>query len=486
MIRQERDMFSRIMGMVMAVILLVAVGISSMSYFTLRNQQISARLDALMREAREIAYLAARNSASSVGILFGQNDSTMNYIRWKSEQVYADYGAYILVVDRRGRVMDNMRTAYAEDPDFVASLDGQDISLALTMVLSGQEVALRLPIGGDPAFMVGVPFVQNDNVLGAVLIQTKAQVIEGGLMAMIPQTIMVATTAMSIAAALVFFYVRSVMRPLGDVTRAARAMADGNFNVRVSTETGSPEITELSTAFNSMAGKLSEVESNRREFVANVSHELRSPITSISGFVEGMEDGTIPAEEHPKYLALVGDETRRLSKLIGDLLALSRLERDDAALEWSEFDINEMLRRAIIRRVNDLESKRMEVECDFQLEPCLVRADSDRIEQVVVNLLDNAIKFTPQGGKITLTTGVDKDICTVVVQDNGVGIPPEDRGRVFDRFFTADRAHTAGKGTGLGLSICQRIMEMHGQSLRLKDTEEGTAFAFTLEKVKAV
>lgn len=479
-------MFSRIMGMVMAVILLVTVGISSMSYFTLRNQQISARLDALMREAREIAYLAARNSASSVGILFGQNDSTMNYIRWKSEQVYADYGAYILVVDRRGRVMDNIRTAYAKDPDFVASLDGQDISLALTMVLSGQEVALRLPIGGDPAFMVGVPFVQDDTVLGAVLIQTKAQVIEGGLMAMIPQTIMVATTAMSIAAALVFFYVRSVMRPLGDVTRAARAMADGNFNVRVSTETGSPEITELSTAFNSMAGKLSEVESSRREFVANVSHELRSPITSISGFVAGMEDGTIPAEEHPKYLALVGDETRRLSKLIGDLLALSRLERDDAALEWSEFDINEMLRRAIIRRVNDLESKRMEVECDFQLEPCLVRADSDRIEQVVVNLLDNAIKFTPQGGKITLTTGADKDICTVVVQDNGVGIPPEDRGRVFDRFFTADRAHTAGKGTGLGLSICQRIMEMHGQSLRLKDTEEGTAFAFTLEKVKAV
>lgn len=477
-------MFSRIMGMVMAVILLVTIGISGMSYLTLRNQQISARLDALMQEAREIAYLAARNSASSVGILFGQNDSTMNYIRWKSEKVYQDYGAYILVVDRRGRVMDNMRTAYAEDPDFVASLDGQELSVALSMVLSGQEVALRLPIGGDPAFMVGVPFVQNDIVLGAVLIQTGAQIIEGSIMAMIPQTVMVATTAITLAAALVFFYVRSVMRPLGDVTRAARAMADGNFNVRVSTETGSPEITELSTAFNSMAGKLSEVESSRREFVANVSHELRSPITSISGFVEGMEDGTIPAEEHPKYLALVGDETRRLSKLIGDLLALSRLERDDAALEISEFDINEMLRRSIIRRVNDLESKQMEVECDFQQEPCMVRADSDRIEQVVVNLLDNAIKFTPQGGRITLTTQADKDHCTVTVADNGVGIAPEDREKVFDRFFTADRAHTAGKGTGLGLSICQRIMEMHGQSLKLKDTQEGTAFAFTLEKAE--
>jgi len=477
-------MFSRIMGVVMAVILMVTIGISGMSYLTLRNQQISARLNALTQEAREIAYLAARNSASSVGILFGQNDSTMNYIRWKSEKVYQDYGAYILVVDRRGRVMDNMRTAYAEDPDFVASLDGQELSVALSMVLSGQEVALRLPIGGDPAFMVGVPFVQNDTVLGAVLIQTGAQIIEGSIMAMIPQTVMVAATAITLAAALVFFYVRSVMRPLGDVTRAARSMADGNFNVRVSTETGSPEITELSTAFNSMAGKLSEVESSRREFVANVSHELRSPITSISGFVEGMEDGTIPAEEHPKYLALVGDETRRLSKLIGDLLALSRLERDDAALEISEFDINEMLRRAIIRRVNDLESKQMEVECDFRQEPCMVRADSDRIEQVVVNLLDNAIKFTPQGGKITLTTQADKDHCTVTVADNGVGIAPEDREKVFDRFFTADRAHTAGKGTGLGLSICQRIMEMHGQSLRLKDTQEGTAFAFTLEQAE--
>lgn len=477
-------MFSRIMGMVIAVILLVTVGLSGVSYLRLRSQQISNRMDALMKEAREIAYLAAQNSASSVGILFGEDDSTMDFIRWKSEKVYKDYGAYILVVDRRGRVMDNMRTAYAEDPDFVDSLDGQELSMALTMVLSGQEVALRLPIGGDPAFMVGVPFVQNDTVLGAVLIQTGTQVIEGGLMAMMPQTISVAMAAVSLAATLVFFYVRSVMKPLSDVTSAARAMADGNFDVRVSTETGSPEITELSTAFNSMAGKLSEVEGSRREFVANVSHELRSPITSIRGFVEGMEDGTIPPEEHGKYLALVSDETRRLSKLIGDLLALSRLERDDAALDFSDFDINEMLRRAIIRRVNDLESKQMEIDCDFQLEPCMVHADSDRIEQVVVNLLDNAIKFTPQGGRITLTTTADKDTCTVTVADNGVGIAPEDRNRVFERFFTADRAHTAGKGTGLGLSICQRIMDMHGHTLQLLDTQEGTAFAFTLSRAK--
>ena len=141
-----------------------------------------------------------------------------------------------------------------------------------------------------------------------------------------------------------------------------------------------------------------------------------------------------------------------------------------------------MLRRAIIRRVNDLEEKQMEVDCNFRVEPCMVHADSDRIEQVVVNLLDNAVKFTPRGGQITLTTEENKGVITVTIQDNGAGILPEDRTKIFERFFTADRAHTSGKGTGLGLSICQRIMEMHGQRIWLKDTQEGAAFAFTLEK----
>ena len=112
----------------------------------------------------------------------------------------------------------------------------------------------------------------------------------------------------------------------------------------------------------------------------------------------------------------------------------------------------------------------------------MVRADSDRIEQVVINLLDNAIKFTPEGGKITLESAAKDGIAEITVRDSGCGVPEEDREKIFDRFFTADRAHTAGKGTGLGLSICKRIMEMHGQSIRLLDTDEGAAFRFTLER----
>ena len=264
-------------------------------------------------------------------------------------------------------------------------------------------------------------------------------------------------------------------------------MSEGNFSVRAPEGKATcPEIAELSASFNTMAEKLSQVEESRREFVANVSHELRSPITAISGYVEGMRDGTIGQEDYPQYLTIVSDETTRLKNLIGDLLKLSRLEKDDAALNKTNFDICELLSRVLLHRTGDLEAKKMDVECDFAPEPCMVNADESRIEQVAVNLLDNAIKFTPDGGVIRMSVRVNQGICTVIVQDNGVGISPEDRPHVFERFYTADKAHTSGKGTGLGLSICQRIMEMHGQKITLMDTgdEAGAAFAFTLDCAK--
>lgn len=476
-------MFTRIMAIVVAVILLVTMSLASLGGVMLQGQKVNGSLEALTKEAREIAYLAAQNnSGSGFGFFFGTGSDMSEYISWKAEQVYQEYGAYILVVDRRGRIMDNMNLTYADNPDFAASLSSREITQAMAKILGGEEISLRIMIGDMATFTVGVPFVQDERVLGAVLIQTPVQKIEAQANGVVFPIMIVSVMATMIAGMGIFLCVWRMMRPLNALTRASRSMAGGEFNVRVHPDKATPEIAELSESFNTMAEKLSEVEQNRREFVANVSHELRSPITSIRGFVEGMEDGTIPQEEHPKYLALVGDETRRLSKLIGDLLALSRLEREDVSLEYTDFDMNEMLRRAIIRRVNDLEAKQMEIECRFVEGSCMVHADSDRIEQVVVNLLDNAIKFTPSGGQITLTTEVDRDVATVTIQDNGTGILPEDRPKVFERFFTADRAHTAGKGTGLGLSICQRILEMHGQRIWLKDTQAGAAFAFTLER----
>ena len=472
-------MFARIMAVVMAAILITAVCLSGIWWITLRNQQIDARLNYLISEAEDIAYLAADVSGNSMMNYW--SSAARDHLNAKADKVNREFGAYIAVVDRWGNVMDNIQTAYSEDPAFVESLSGEEITEALRKVLQGESIRIRSSEGQAPTFTVGVPFEQNGYVRGAVFIQTRAQEIESGLDRILLTVILLTLGVLVLSGIAVFLFVRSALRPLRKMTEAAGNIAEGDFSVRVDEKQGGRELKEVSRAFNTMTQKLEGVEEGRREFVSNVSHELRSPITSIRGFAEGMADGVIPAEEHPKYLRLVADESKRLSGLVNDLLALSRLERDDAKPEMSVFDINEMLRRAIIRRMTDLEEKKIEIACEPETDPCYVRADRDRIEQVVINLLDNAIKFTGNDGKITLSSRVRGEKAEVTVRDNGIGVAEEDREKIFDRFFTADRAHTSGKGTGLGLSICRRIMEMHGQSLRLLDTDVGAAFRFTLE-----
>ena len=481
-------MFARIMAVVLAAILLTTIGLSAVWYITLRNQQIDARLDYLISEAQDIAYLASNYSDSSdiwnyfsvYGSTTG-NDMVRVIMDRKADKINREFGAYIAVVDRSSNVMDNLPAAYREDPEFVASLNSEEINSALNKIIGGETIRLRSSTGPDPTFTVGVPFTRRGFIYGAVFIQTKAQRIESGLNEILLKAGLLAAGVMLLSGVAVFLFVRSAMKPVRNLTAAAGAIAGGDFSTRLAEDRGDRDMREVSRTFNHMTKTLADVEEGRREFVANVSHELRSPITSIRGFAEGMADGVIPPEEQPKYLRLVADESKRLSNLVNDLLALSRLEREDAKPDWSVFDINEMLRRAIIRRMDDLDKKRIEAECDPAVDPCPVRADSDRIEQVIINLLDNALKFTGEDGKIRLSSAVNGNTVEVTVWDNGPGVPPEDRDRIFDRFFTGDRAHTSGKGTGLGLSICQRIMEMHGQTIRLLDTAEGAAFRFTLE-----
>ena len=473
------SLFARIMAVVLSVILLLTVALSVMSYFSLREQRINARLDYLAAEAEEIAYLAAELNGGNSYFLF--QNSPRQYLNRMAQKVNDEFGAYIAVVDRWGNVMTNIQTAYSEDPDFVASLSGEEITSALKQVLAGETIRVRSTVGSDAAFTVGVPFLQYETVTGAVFIQTRAQRIQSGMEDLLWPVLAAAVLAALLGAAAVGLIVRSIMQPLSALTEATRAMGEGDFSRRLEEDRGDRELRQVAHTFNGMSDKLREVENSRREFVANVSHELRSPITSIKGFAEGMAEGVIPAEEHPRYLRLVAEESNRLSRLVGDLLQLSRLEREDAALEKKAFDVDEMLRRAVIRRMNDLDEKKIEVDCDFPADPCTVLADEERIEQVVINLLDNAIKFTEPEGKISLKTEIRDGEAFVTIWDNGAEIPEEDRPRVFERFFTSDRAHTSGKGTGLGLSICQRILEMHGKRIELLDSGEGTAFRFTLD-----
>ena len=480
-----QSMFDRLLLLFMVVILLVALTGGAFSMVSIRSTTVENRMESLLSQAREIAFLASRVEDSTLADYLNIQTSTMAYLQWKAQAVYEDYGAYILIVDRNGRIMDNMQTAVQGSNDALQTLDPSDMSDALMEVLKGKEVQARITHASRGAvFTVAVPWVQNNAVLGAVFIHTSAQIVESEYRGLLLQIAVGFALAAIVAMFGTAFYTRGIVKPLTVITGAAEDMSRGKLNTRAEV-TGVNEVRQLAGAFNVMADKLEQVEETRKEFVANVSHELRSPVTSIHGFVEGMLDGTIPEEEYQRYLQIVFDETNRMKRLIADLLQLSRMDKGVDQLQWSDFDINELIRRVLIGRMNEIGQKTLNVQLEFEREPCMVHADNDRISQVVHNIVDNALKFVVENGNLTIRTSLLHDnTVAVVVQNDGEPIAPEDRAHLFERFYKADKAHTSGKGTGLGLSICKQILQMHGQTIDVLPLERGAGFRFTLQAAR--
>lgn len=481
---RKGSMFSQLLAGFLAVILLCVGVLFALSYYHLRSSRIEARMEALKTQAREMAYLAGQLSADNIPRAFSQTSTTEKLMKWKADGVYRKYNAYIIVYDRYG----NQRTYYNEstlrDESMKYLPSAEEYSAYLAQVIQGQEIVVQTDSTSGPLFTVIVPIQQSSlrggfTVSGLVLIQTAAQTVHASYRDLVWQ-VAVAAIALSLAALIiVYIFTRRVTRPLTAMEKAANSMAGGDFTARAPEE-GTRELLSLSSSFNQMADKLASQEQSRRDFVANVSHELRSPITSIQGFAQGLLDGTIPKDDQEKYLSIITDETHRLSKLIHFLLSLSRIENEETPLHCTSFDINERIRLSIIARMNELEEKELELETEFASDPCFVHADGDQIQQVLINLLDNAIKFTPKGGCIRFVSRIENDTLFLCIRDNGQGILPEDAPHIFDRFYKADKAHTAGKGTGLGLAICKRIMERHGQSIKLLPADQGAAFEITL------
>lgn len=474
-----QNLFDRLLALFMVVILLVAFIGGAFSMITIRNNMVESRMESLLAQAREIAFLASRINEAADYLI---PNTTMSYLQWKASSVYEDYGAYILIVDRNGRIMDNMQSALQNTSDALLTLNAEDVSVALAKVLRGDEVQATLRDSRGPIFTVAVPWVQDDGtVTGAVFIHTSSQIIEAQYHGMVLQIAIGFALASLVAIIGTALYTRGIVKPLTVITSAAEEMSRGRLSTRAEV-TGVSEVRQLAGAFNVMAEKLERTEEGRKEFVANVSHELRSPVTSIHGFVEGMLDGTIPQEESHRYLQIVYDETNRMKRLIADLLELSRMDKGVVKLNWSDFDLNELIRRAIIGRMNDIERMQLDMQLEFCEEPCMVHADSDRISEVVLNVIDNALKFLHENGRLTITTTLLHDnTVAVTIENDGEPIAPIDRDHLFERFYKADKAHTSGKGTGLGLSICKQIMDLHGQLIEVLPLDAGAGFRFTLQ-----
>ena len=271
-------------------------------------------------------------------------------------------------------------------------------------------------------------------------------------------------------------------KPLHEMAQAVHKFGHGEFDTRLTGYEGRrDEIGELAAAFNSMADSLSRSEARRSEFVANVSHELKTPMTTIAGFADGILDGTIPPERERECLQVISTETRRLSRLVRRMLDLSRLEAADRSAAQGQFNVTEVMLRVLVSLEPKVNSRQLDVDADLPDNPVMVWGDPDGITQVCYNLLDNAVKFASPGSVIGIKVAASAGKARVSVRNQGETIPKEELSMLFDRFHKTDRSRSMDRdGVGLGLYIVKSILDAHKEDITVTSEDGVTEFTFTL------
>jgi signal transduction histidine kinase len=336
----------------------------------------------------------------------------------------------------------------------------------------------------EKVFMYIQPVILKGVFKGAIVMSTPAKVILEPLRKVYSIIWICSVLAIFISSLIIYYFIRKmIISPLAEINYVAKKISKGEVEKRVKVNSKDDEISELAHSFNVMASFIETVEKNRREFISNVSHELRSPITSIKGFIGGILDGVISEDKERYYLSIAYDEIQRLSRLVNDLLDLSAMEAGKFSLRVSKIDINEIIRLCVINFETKLKQKELNVDVVLEEEHLYVLADRDRIIQVVTNLIDNAVKYVIDKGSIKIATKVKGHKVLVSIFNNGSGIPEEDLNHIWDRFYKSDKARTSKVSTGLGLPIIRNILSQLGEDVWVENKEkEGVTFFFTLKR----
>lgn len=328
---------------------------------------------------------------------------------------------------------------------------------------------------------VGLPVKVSNNVTYSVFIHSSLDEVKETLGNIYYVIWMVAFFAIITCAFIIYYLSEKILiYPLSKINNTAKKISKGEFHNRVDI-VSNDEIGELAISFNYMADYVQNLEDMRKSFIANVSHELRSPMTSIHGFVEGMLDGTIDKEKWERYLKVVDGESVRLIRMINDLLDLAKLESGEFSLQMGTFEINELISESIIKFEDKIHQKNINMMVSLIRNGVVVKGDRDRINQVITNLVDNAIKFVENSGTIHVTAVPKNDRILVSVFNSGEPIPKEDIELIWERFHKVDKARLrASGGVGLGLSIVRQILNQHDQNIWAESNKNGNTFTFTL------
>lgn len=337
----------------------------------------------------------------------------------------------------------------------------------------------------DPSIVVAIPISEDSTVSGALFLYAPVTGIEAGLAQLRRLLLYSSLAGMIVAVILMLLVSRAITRPIAAIARAATAFAQGDMTARVKVATAD-EVGRLGDIFNRMADALAQVEQHRREFLANVTHDLKTPITAIRGYTEAILDGYADRPEQIRtYLHHVLTETERINRLVNDVLDLSRLQSGQLPLHIKPYPLAELIQTVVAKNAVMVRDKQITVEVQAAGTRAVL-ADPDRLEQVLVNLLANAVRYSPPGSTVTVTAREHSDQAVVTVADNGPGIPPQDLPHIWERFYRVEKSRAQEHGgTGLGLAIVKNLVEaMHGEVNVHSVLGKGSVFSFTIPLAK--
>lgn len=445
---------------------IVATFVSNMTFEHLRRE----KADALYKEATLIANTYASD--------LYDNNTTLDTVKYQLDALDTYLSATIWIINPSGRmILDSSTPMDVENEVVVENFDPtvtQD---------SYYTVGTFFDSFDEKMISVFAPITSNYMVRGYVVIHYPISSIQASSDSLLNISYIMLVILFLLSLIIVIFFTEMVYIPLRKITEATEQYAAGNMHYEFSVDS-EDEMGYLAASLNYMASEIARSEDNQKKFVANVSHDFRSPLTSIKGYLEAMLDGTIPPEMHEKYLTIVLNETDRLTKLTNSLLTLNNLNTKGVMLERTDFDINQVIRNVAASFEGTCRQKNVAIELVLVGDYLYVNADMGKIQQVLYNLLDNAIKFSHHDSAIKIETTEKRSKIFVSVKDRGIGIPKDDLKLIWDRFYKSDLSRGKDKkGTGLGLSITKEIIHAHGEHINVISTEGvGTEFIFSLPK----
>ena len=461
-------------GMVLLTLVLLGTVFFSLSYNYARGQ----KTDELLERAQVVSRLSVRYLESGRYL-------TMEELRQDqvSQQLAATAAMIsdmdILVCDEEGHVL------LSTDE----TMEGQSITIpegVMSAVLEQGTWAGRSRLDQlyeSKRFVGGVSVVSptTGKVLGSVFTVSSGDTVDALWRTFAGLLVMTALVVLMISFVATSVTTMRQIKPIREMAQATRCYAEGDFDIRMNDYGRDDEIGELAASFNNMAERLQQTERQRREFIANISHELKTPMTTIAGYTDGILDGTIPPENEKQYLQIIANESRRLSRLVRRMLDVSQLQAIDPLRNGNHFDVCESMRRVLISMEKKINDRHLDVEADIPDEPILVLGDNDMITQVLYNLLENAAKFAREGSTLYLGVAMMDGKARITVRNVGETIPAEELPLLFERFHKSDKSRSEDKdGYGLGLYIVKTILQQHKEEINVTSENGVTTFTFSL------